>query len=156
MIVISNSTPLIALAKINQLQLLKEYFGDVLIPEEVYDEVVRRGSGLAGASEIAACDWITRAQVTNRLAVDALCISLDRGEAEAIVLASEKNGLLIIDDGEGRKAARQLGLKITGTIGILLLASKERKLDLRSALDDLKAAGFHLSNKEYDRILSLI
>ena len=94
--------------------------------------------------------------MTNRLAVDALCISLDRGEAEAIVLASEKNGLLIIDDGEGRKAARQLGLKITGTIGILLLASKERKLDLRSALDDLKAAGFHLSNKEYDRILSLI
>jgi uncharacterized protein len=156
MIVISNSTPLIALAKINQLQLLKEYFGGILIPEEVYDEVVRRGSGLAGASEIAACDWITRTQVTNRLAVDALCISLDRGEAEAIVLASEKNGLLIIDDGEGRKAARQLGLKITGTIGILLLASKERKLDLRSALDDLKAAGFHLSNKEYDRILSLI
>jgi hypothetical protein len=156
MIVISNSTPLIALAKINHLQLLKEYFGGILIPEEVYDEVVRRGSGLAGASEIAACDWITRAQVTNRLAVDALCISLDRGEAEAIVLASEKNGLLIIDDGEGRKAARQLGLKITGTIGILLLASKERKLDLRSALDDLKAAGFHLSNKEYDRILSLI
>ena len=156
MIVICNSTPLIALAKINQLQLLKEYFGEVLIPEEVYDEVVRRGSGLAGAVEIAACDWITRAQVTNRLAVDALCISLDRGEAEAIVLASEKNGLLIIDDGEGRKAARQLGLKITGTIGILLLASKERKLDLRSALDDLKAAGFHLSNKEYDRILSLI
>jgi len=47
MIVISNSTPLIALAKINQLQLLKEYFGEVLIPEEVYDEVVRRGSGLA-------------------------------------------------------------------------------------------------------------
>lgn len=156
MIVISNSTPLIALAKINHLQLLKEYFGGILIPEEVYDEVVRRGSGLAGASEIAACDWITRTQVTNRLAVDALCISLDRGEAEAIVLASEKNGLLIIDDGEGRKAARQLGLKITGTIGILLLASKERKLDLRSALDDLKAAGFHLSNKEYDRILSLI
>ena len=156
MIVISNSTPLIALAKINQLQLLKEYFGEVLIPEEVYDEVVRRGSGLAGAVEIAACDWITRAQVTNRLAVDALCISLDRGEAEAIVLASVRNGLLIIDDGEGRKAARQLGLKITGTIGILLLASKERKLDLISALDDLKAAGFHLSNKEYDRILSII
>lgn len=156
MIVISNSTPLIALAKINQLQLLKEYFGEVLIPEEVYDEVVRRGSGLAGAVEIAACDWITRAQVTNRLAVDALCISLDRGEAEAIVLASVRNDLLIIDDGEGRKAARQLGLKITGTIGILLLASKERKLDLRNALDDLKAAGFHLSNKEYDRILSII
>lgn len=57
-------------------------------------------------------------QVTGsqQLAVEALCISLDKGEAEAIVLASEKKGLLIIDDGDGRKAARQLGLKITGTI----------------------------------------
>ena len=77
-----------------------------------------------------------------------------KGEAEAIVLASEKKGLLIIDDGDGRKAARQLGLKITGTIGVLVLASNDGKLDLKNALDELKTVGFHLSNKEYDRILS--
>jgi predicted nucleic acid-binding protein len=58
MIVVCNSTPLIALAKIDQLGLLKEFFGEVFIPEEVYDEVVRRGRGLAGASEVAACAWI--------------------------------------------------------------------------------------------------
>lgn len=78
-----------------------------------------------------------------------------KGEAEAIVLASEKKGLLIIDDGDGRKAARQLGLKITGTIGVLVLASNDGKLDLKNVLDELKTVGFHLSNKEYDRILSL-
>jgi predicted nucleic acid-binding protein len=90
MMVISNFAPLIALAKINKLSLLKEYFGEIHIPEEVYDEVVRRGSSLAASAEVASCNWITRAQAANRLAVEALCISLDKGEAEAIVLASEK------------------------------------------------------------------
>lgn len=155
MIAISNSTPLIALAKINQLQLLKDYFGEILIPEEVYDEVVRRGAGLAGASEVGSCTWIVRAQAMNRLAVEALSISLDRGEAEAIVLASERDALLIIDDGDGKKAAKQLSLKVTGTIGLLLMASEDGKLNLRIALDDLRAAGFRLSTKEYQRILSL-
>jgi hypothetical protein len=50
MIAVSNSTPLIALAKINRLDLLKDYFGKIYIPEEVYDEVVRRGGDLAGSS----------------------------------------------------------------------------------------------------------
>jgi uncharacterized protein len=59
MIVISNSTPLIALAKIGKLFLLKEYFGEIRIPEEVYDEVVRRGSSMAGSAEVASCNWIT-------------------------------------------------------------------------------------------------
>jgi predicted nucleic acid-binding protein len=155
MIVISNSTPLIALAKIGKLFLLKEYFGEICIPEEVYDEVVRRGGSMAGSAEVASCNWIIWEHVTNKLAVEALCISLDRGEAEAIVLAKERKGLLIIDDGDGRRAARQLGLKITGTIGVLLLASNDGKLDLKSALSELKTVGFHLSSKEYDRILSL-
>ncbi len=155
MTAISNSTPLIALSKIDHLQLLKDYFGEILIPEEVYDEVVRRGRGLVGAAEVASCTWLVRAQVANRLAVDALSISLDRGEAEAIVLASERDALLLIDDGDGRKAAKQLGLKVTGTVGLLLMASEDGKLNLRRALDDLRAAGFRLSTKEYERVLSL-
>lgn len=155
MITASNSTPLIALAKINQLHLLKEFFGEIFIPEEVYDEVVLRGSGLTGASEVASCRWIKTEPVANRLAVDALCISLDKGEAEAIVLSREKDALLIIDDGDGRKSAKQLGLKITGTVGILLLASDEGMLDLKDALDELKSAGFRLSDREYGKIMSL-
>lgn len=155
MIAISNSTPLIALSKINRLNLLKEYFHDVYIPEGVYDEVVRRGGDLAGASEVASCSWIKVQQVQNRMAVETLSLSLDIGEAEAIVLSKEMDALLIIDDGDGRKTAEQLGLKITGTVGILLLASQERKLDLKKAMDDLRTVGFRLSEKEYERILSL-
>lgn len=155
MIAVSNSTPLIALAKIDRLGLLKDYFEEVFIPEEVYDEVVRRGGNLAGSSEVAACSWIRVKQVKNRMAVEALSLSLDKGEAEAIVLSRELDSLLIIDDGAGRRTAELLGLKITGTIGILLLASEEGKLDLKKTMDELKSVGFHLSEKEYDRILSL-
>lgn len=155
MIAVSNSTPLIALSKINRLTLLRDFFQEIYIPEEVYDEVVRRGKDLAGAEEVKSSDWIKVENVENRVAVDALSISLDKGEAEAIVLAKKKDALLIIDDGDGRRTAKLLGLKITGTIGILLLASQDDKLDLKKSLDDLKSVGFRLSTKEYEKILLL-
>ena len=71
------------------------------------------------------------------------------------MLSREKDALLIIDDGDGRKSAKQLGLKITGTVGILLLASDEGMLDLKDALNELKSAGFRLSDREYGKIMSL-
>ncbi len=155
MTTVTNSTPLIVLAKINRLDLLKDYFGEIYIPEEVYDEVVRRGGNLAGSCEVASCTWIKVEPVKNRMAVETLSLTLDKGEAEAIVLSKEKESLLIIDDGAGRKTAELLGVKITGTIGILLLASKDGKLILKKTMDELKSVGFRLSEKEYKRILSV-
>lgn len=103
--VVSNSTPLIALAKIQKLDLLKHFFGTVSIPQEVYDEVVTRGGPLYGADEVSRASWIRVVSVENRTAVDALSLTLDRGEAEAIALAREIDALLIIDDRDGRDAA---------------------------------------------------
>jgi hypothetical protein len=153
--VVSNSTPLIALAKIQKLDLLKHFFGTVSIPQEVYDEVVTRGGPLYGADEVSRASWIRVVSVENRTAVDALSLTLDRGEAEAIALAREIDALLIIDDRDGRDAAKSLGIPITGTIGILLLAAEEKTISFKDELDALVAAGFRLSEREYRRILDL-
>ncbi len=93
--------------------------------------------------------------MNNRVAVESLGLTLDKGEAEAIVLTKEKGDLLLIDDGDGRRAAESLDIKITGTVGILLLASKDGKLDLKKTLDELIKAGFRLGDKEYEKILSM-
>ncbi|MBI5748502.1 MAG: DUF3368 domain-containing protein [Nitrospinae bacterium] len=155
--VVSNSTPLIALSKINQLALLKEYFSEVYIPKAVYREVVVQGGKLYGAEEVNNLEYIKVKEVKNRLAVKSLMISLDEGEAEAIILTAEsKANLLLIDDADGRKVAQGMDLKITGTVGILLMAAKDKKLDLKNSLNYLLAEGFRLSEKEYQRILKLL
>lgn len=91
------------------------------------------------------------------MAVDALLVHLDRGEAETIVLATEVNAhLVLMDDADGRKAARSMGLRVTGTVGLLLRAAKDGRLDFREAMDRLLAQGFRLSEREYREILKLL
>ncbi len=69
---------------------MREYFSEVYIPQEVYDEVVTRGEGLSNAKEVKSMDWIKVDAVTNKIAVDSLCTTLDKGESEAIILARGK------------------------------------------------------------------
>lgn len=64
--------------------------------------------------------------------------------------------LLVIDDGDGKRIAGSLGIKITGTIGLLLLAAEDEKLNLKRSIDDLMSAGFRLSKKEYEKIVSSV
>jgi len=153
--IVSNSTPLIALSRIGKLELLREYFNELHIPKEVYDEVVTRGGVLCGAMEIKDAEWIKVEKVTNKIAVESLCTDVDKGEAEAIILAKERDAeLLLIDDYAGRELAKRFGLNITGTIGLLLLAAEDKKINLKETIDDLISSGFWLSKKEYDKIVS--
>lgn len=154
---VSNSTPLIALSKIGKFGLLSEYFSEIIIPEAVYQEVVVAGKDLFGAREVADPALVTVRKVQNHLAVRALEAFLDKGEAEAIILAKELNSrMLLLDDAEGRKIALSMGIKITGTVGILLLAARDNKIEFKSTLDHLLAVGFRLSDREYQRILKLL
>ena len=72
MIVVSNSSPLIALAKIGKLHILKELFGEIIIPKAVWNEVVVKGKGKPGAEEVEKAEWIKVREVKDRLSVEVL------------------------------------------------------------------------------------
>ena len=152
--VVSNSTPLIALSMINRFDILKDFFGSLAIPEAVYVEVAEDEKNRAGRDDVVNAEWIRTVEVSNHLAVDLLSSSLDPGEAEAITLAKELDAdLLLIDDKDGRKSAKSIGIPFTGTVGILLRYYRGDREKLKLALDELIARGFRLSKKEYEKIL---
>lgn len=134
-IYVSDSSPIIFLTKIHQLQLLQLLFKKIYIPEKVYDEITTGGTGkfnpgIAGAKEVSSAGWIESRQVIDTAFVQSMQPNLDQGEAEAIVLAKEMGAeLLVIDENQGRKKARQHNITITGTLGILSIAKERGHLD---------------------------
>ena len=115
MSIVSIASPLINLARIGKLDLLRQLYGELVIPEAVWHEVVVKGVGQPGVDEIKAASWIKTQQVANRQLVQALRQELDAGEAEAIALTIEtKAELLLMDERLGRETARHLGCAIQG------------------------------------------
>lgn len=147
--VISNSSPIIHLAKIEKLQLLHDCFRTITIPEAVYNECVSEGKGRDEVEGIKKAEWIKVLQVKDRKLVKLLQTSIDDGEAEAIALSLEIGAdLILIDDSDAREKARLYGLKISGTIGILLRAKLEGKItSLKENLIKLKETGFRISDE---------
>ena len=153
-VVVSNTTPLIALAWLEQLDLLPALFEKVHIPQAVRDEV-HHNPDAVGASELSAAPWLVVRPITNTLAVELLLDQLDLGESEAIVLARElKAELLLMDERRGRRRALQSGLTVVGTLGILIQA-RQRGLvgPLRPLLDQLRQLPFHMSESLYTEVL---
>ena len=156
MIVVSNSTPLIHLSAMGRLDLLPQLFDGIVIANEVYDEVVLKGQDRPAASEVQSAEWIQRQAINNRLACAILQHSLDLGESATIVLAIELEAdLTILDDRLARNQAQALPIKVTGTIGILLMAAEQGIVHFQQALDALLATGFRLSAAEYQRVINL-
>jgi len=151
MIVVANAGPLIALAQIGYLDLLRLLYGELYIPPAVREEVVASGQGRPGAVEVDAANWIHVVEVHDTMAVQLLRDRLDAGESEAIVLAMEMNAdLLLMDEGRGRRVAEARGLKKTGTVGTLIVAKKRGLISaVTPLLDRLLAAGFRMSDELY-------
>jgi len=153
--VVCNSSPLIHLAKIKMLEILENFFGEILVPEAVYSECVREGGEREDAKEIEKARWIRVVNIQDEELKRALNVILDEGESESIVLALEQSAdLILFDDYEAREFARTYGLNITGTLGILMKAKREGKIaSLKEELERLRASGFWLSNDLYARVL---
>ena len=150
--VISNSSPLIFLSILELLDILRVEFGEVLIPETVYQEVT--AADLKGSDEVTDADWIRVVPIENRGSLF-LLPSLDAGEKEAIILANEQNAdLLLIDDLAGRRAAIMHEINVMGTLGVLkVMHIKGRVENLEYVLDDLLKHGFRMDANLYRKIL---
>lgn len=157
MTVISNAGPIIALARINKLGILRGYYKKIYIPTEAYSELVIKGKGKPGAEEIENSKWVLRKSVKDTRAVDILCLELDRGESESIILAQEmKADLILLDDSIAREIAKSLGLGVIGSIGILVKAKKDGKIErLEPVLDELRTHDIWIGNDLYKEALIL-
>jgi uncharacterized protein len=156
MIIVSNTSPIINLAAVGQLELLRSLYGTITIPQAVYYEIAVRGYKQAGATEIQTYHWVERHQVQDVALVKRLMQQLDAGEAEAIALAIEMRAdLLLLDERRGRTIAKQLGLAVTGLLGILLVAKQRGHLvAVKPILHELMAvAGFWIDQELYKRVL---
>lgn len=153
--VISNSTPIIALKRIENLNLLRELYDKIIVPYGVYEEVIIDTKKRELDDFIKNSGFIDIVRIENEGAKKFLDTSLHKGEVEVIVLAKEiKADLCIIDDLLARKYAKHHEIKITGTIGVLL-KSKEKGLisEVRPLVDELINHGIYISEKLYKNIL---
>jgi len=155
MVIVSNAGPIIALARIDKLELHKQ-FKQICISKEVYEQVVVKGEGKPGSGEVKDSDWFVTKEVENRLAVESLTLELEKGEAETISLALELNAdLVLIDESIARDIAKSRGLEVIGTVGILARAYEKGLIkDLKTSLDDLRNKKVWISKKVYNRVLS--
>src|SRR5512139_2093200 len=154
MTVVSDTSPILSLALIGRLDLLRELYGTLTIPEAVRAEIVSTQQD--GAREVAQTDWIITRPIEPDMVLKLLLREVDRGEAEAIGLAVQLNAdVLLIDERKARHLAAYLELGVVGLLDVLQEA-KQRQLitSVKPILDDLIArARFRLSHKLYQRTL---
>lgn len=162
MTIISDTTPIISLIKINRLDLLEKLFKEVLIPEAVYRELTTNALFANEAKIVKTSSFLKTSSVQNRKSLQLLqaVSGLDDGESEAIILADElKSDVLIMDERKGRKVAQKLGIKITGTVGVLLQSYSENMIssdEIKTYLDQLKNSNIRLSESLIQKALEML
>ena len=157
--VVSNTSPLSALSIIGRLGLLRSQFGTIRVPEAVWTELSRldHDSSKQALEQAHAEGWIQVHQAANRAMVEILGVTLDAGESEAIAMSQEwPADLLIMDESSGRAMARNLKIRITGTLGLLLKAKRDGEIpSLKFEMDRLvRDAGFFLSERVRNTFLA--
>src|SRR6516165_6712697 len=143
---VSDSSPLIHLAKIEALELISRLYSRILIPPAVWREVVEESDGRPGAvgmQRAVTAGWMVKQAAKNETLVVALRQTLDNGEAEAIALATELHPeSVLLDDKLARQMARRLGVPVTGTLGVLLRAKQVGLIvEVRSLITRLQSEG---------------
>jgi len=154
-LVVSDTSPLLNLALIDQLELLQAQFSDITVPRQVWNELAAGEDGLERLRELRDDGFLRLAAVERSDLFVEIFHELDLGETAAICYAVEQNAdLVLLDERDGRRVARRHDLSVTGVIGILLRGAKSGVVNVERELDALREAGFWISDDLYERILS--
>ena len=156
MIVVSDATPIISLAKLDMLDIPGKFYNEILLPKTVFDEVCCNQAFAAEAEAVKKRDFIKVETVTFSQSIKILrAAGLDLGESEAIVLADTlPNSLLLMDERKGRQIAKSMGIQIIGTLGILLQAKNLGLIkSIKPLLDTLLRENIRISEPLYFSIL---
>jgi predicted nucleic acid-binding protein len=145
-VIVSDTSCLILFYKIEEFDLLKKVFGKLHITETVQEEFNQ-----------PIPDWIEIVEPTTNLH-QGLSSYLDKGEATAISLAAEhENSLLIIDEIKGRKAAKEMGIPVTGSLGVLITAKNKGHLQaIKPIINKIQKTNFRISKELIERVLDKV
>ena len=151
---VADASFVIGVSVIGQWKTLEASIETLYIADAVWEEVVIRGVGKPGATELPQAAFVERRTVSNTQAVAMLTTTLDKGEAETVVLATELGVTTVfLDDLRGRKVAQSAGLQVIGIAGFLLFAKLSGKIEaVRPLLLQLQQKGFRLSSKLIDAV----
>lgn len=155
MIIVSDTSPVTNLIRVDHLFILQQLFRKLIIPKAVYEELCEIP---AQQKIIGEQNWITIAPVINSELMSRLEHQLDKGEAESIALAIQLQAdYLLIDEMKGRHIAEEMGLKIVGLLGILVKAKQENVIVLVKPILErlIEEAGFRIHISLYKRILEM-
>ena len=140
-----NASPLIALAKIGRLDLLRAEGRELLIPEAVAQEILAGPAGDPASVALAAGDFGKPVPAVSR--VEVVEWGLGAGETAVLSLAIERRATAVIDDREARSAARALGARCIGTLAVVIRARREGRIpSAASVITDLRRAGLRLDD----------
>ncbi len=156
MIIVSDTSPISNLLRIDQLSILQKLYDHVIILHVVYQEICALEPLGIDPTPILNAPWISVQTAHDRSLVENLTLELDLGEAEAIALAIEiKAERLLIDERLGRRVAQRYKVEITGLLGVLVAAKKNEFIpEVKPILDQLiSQAKFRVHRELYRQIL---
>ena len=162
MIVVSDTSPLIALMKAKQLKLLEDLYGTVVIPQAVYEELTGNSKYPEEAEQIKGSSFLKVVTIKDSRSVRLFqqITGLDRGESEAIKYAADNNAdLVLVDEVSGRRTAKMMELNCIGSLGVLLAAYKNKLInegDVRAAIEQMKSSNIYFDDSLIDTVLKQI
>lgn len=147
--VVVNSTPIIVLSNLGLLELLHKLYKKIYIPQAVFNEVTSKDDS-ASYDIKNKPDWIHVCKIEDESDKKMYQAKLHAGEVEVMILAQKEPlaDLVIIDDNSAKKTAKYLGLKVTGTLGVILKAKKLKYIDnVSDIMEQMVNSGFYISQE---------